>query len=128
MHHNPAPRKATARIRELIIECLKTPNRRFIHENPSRHYLDSWGITDIGLYEELAEDLETHELFLKPKQNPQQPQKYQYVLRGSDDDQTTILIHVTMGHNEDPPMVKLSVHPHDTGYNPLPRIPINKIR
>ncbi|PXA05534.1 hypothetical protein DDZ13_01285 [Coraliomargarita sinensis] len=70
MRQPAPPRTAPAGVREIIIECLRTPNRRFLGEHPTRAWLDKWGISDVGLYEELAFALERYQLFFKPRTNP----------------------------------------------------------
>jgi hypothetical protein len=106
-------------IRLLILECLRDRRRRFFDRNtPSINYLNQWGIRQSAFYEALIEDLQRFELFLKPKQQPADPQRYQFVMRW--DSKATTLIHVTISPRGNPPRVMLAIHPHDTGYDPLP--------
>lgn len=123
MRKSAPPRTAPAEIREAIIDCLRSPNRRFLGENPTRAWLDIWGIADVGLYEELAVALESYELFFKPHTNPS---KYQFVLRSADLDDKDLLIHITLSPRGKPPRVKINVHPHDIPHPPLPLLPIKQ--
>jgi hypothetical protein len=114
-------RKAHREIRETIIECLLTPGRCFLGEHPTRAWLNKWEISDKGLYEEPAEALQRYELFFKPHTNPQ---KFQFVLRSFDTEETSILIHITLSPRGDPPKVKINAHPHDIPTSPLPLIKV----
>lgn len=116
-------------VREQIIRALRDPGRRFFRhdDSTSRRYLDRWGITGAGLFEDLADDLEHHHLYLKPKAPSDLHQNYQYLITypgaaGCE----AILVHVTLAPRGEPPRVRVAVHPHNTGYAPLPRIPIQK--
>lgn len=116
----PPPRTATASIRQMIVECLRDPRRRFIHRDNFR-FLHSVDLRDDELIRDLIEDLENHELFHKPNTHPQ---KYQFVM-GYDDGE--LLIHITLSpDSSDPPRVKISVHRHNIPGPPLPLIPISK--
>ncbi|MFT5471250.1 MAG: hypothetical protein ACI8UO_006383 [Verrucomicrobiales bacterium] len=122
------PPFASAEIRERTIDALLDPARRFIShsDTTSRGYLNSWGLTVKGLCEDLAEHLEKYELYLKPKGEPHHTQKYQFVLPyGEDGEFPAILVHVTLSPKGDPPRVKLAVHPHNTGYEPLQLVHLN---
>lgn len=116
----PNPRIASDRVRQLIIECLRDPKRRFIHRDNFR-FLHSVDLRDDELLRDLIIDLESYELFYKPDTHPQ---KYQFVMRYDDD---ALLIHITLSpHGSDPPRVKISVHRHNIPGAPLPLIPIKK--
>ncbi len=73
-----AQRKAPTETRLLILDALQDPARRFFDQNtPSRRHLDLWEITEKGFFAALSVDLQNYELFLKPKDKPADPQKYQ---------------------------------------------------
>lgn len=115
----PENRTSPESVRLLILECLRDRGRRFFDRNtPSISYLNQWGIRQSAFYEALIEDLEHYELFIKPKQQPADPQRYHFVMRW--DSEATILIHITLSPKGDPPRVMLAIHPHNTGYAPLP--------
>jgi hypothetical protein len=121
----PLPRFATSSVREKITAALRDRRRRFLdaNDNTSRNYLEKWGITADGLFAELAADLKKFQLYLKPNTTPQ---RYQYVLPYPEEDGLpALLIHITLSAKGDPPRVKVSVHPHNTGHAPLPRVPIS---
>jgi hypothetical protein len=121
---NPPPRFASSTVREKIVAALKDRRSRFIgqDDHTSRNYLDKWRITADGLFAELATDLSQHQLYLKPNTTPQ---RYQYVLPHPGGETTgALLIHITLTPKGDPPRVKVSVHPHNTGHAPLKRVPL----
>ena len=113
------PRKAPAKMRAMIREALADPNRRFLDTNgPSRSWLNHWNLKAEGLYQDLIDGLDHSEnLFLKPKSKPAQIQAYQCVLDYPADGEgrPAVDIHVTLAPNrEDPPRVRVAVHPSDT--------------
>lgn len=119
------PRFASQTAREKITAALRDRNCRFMDANDStsRNYLEKWGITADTLFADLANDLKKHQLYLKPNTTPQ---RYQYVLPYPEEDGLpALLIHITLSAKGDPPRVKVAVHPHNTGYAPLPRVPIS---
>lgn len=92
------------------------------NDNLSRNYLEKWGITADGLFADLAADLKKFQLYIKPNTTPQ---RYQYVLPyPEEEDRPALLIHITLSPRGEPPRVKVSVHPHNTGHAPLRRVPI----
>jgi len=117
------PRKASAAIRQQIVEALQDPGRRFLDENTaSRRLLDHWGLKAEGFFADLADGLSADRLFLKPKTFPNQRQRYQCVLQYPEDCEYPELdIHVTLSPAGDPPAVKIAVHQSDTAQT-LPRI------
>lgn len=118
------PRKAPDEIREQIIEALLNSGRRFLDLNSSsRNYLDEWGLTSDGFFADLAYGLaEENHLYLKPKNQPNQLQRYQCVLAYSESEPYAALdVHVTLSPKGDPPRVMIAVHPSDT-VQTLPRI------
>ena len=122
------PPFASAEIRERIVDALLDPARRFIGhpDTTSRGYLNLWGLNVKGLCEDLAEHLEKYELYLKPANEPHKPPKYQFVIPYEEDgDFPAVLVHVTLSPRGDPPRVKLAVHAHNTGYQPLKLVPLN---
>ena len=122
------PPFASAEIRERIIDALLDPSRRFIShsDTTSRGYLNLWGLTVKGLCENLVEHPEKYQLYLKPRDQPQMAQKYQFVIVYEDDEEfPAVLVHVTLSPKGDPPRVKLAVHPHNSGYEPLKLVPLN---
>jgi hypothetical protein len=73
-----APRKAPSETRLIILDALMDPGRRFLDQNSSsRNWLDHWDLTEAGFFAELCDDLRSHEIFLKPKNKPTDPQRYQ---------------------------------------------------
>lgn len=121
---NPPPRFASRVVREQITAALGDRNRRFLDANTqSRNYLDRWGITSDGLFEDIATDLKEYQLYLKPNTKPQ---RYQYVLPYPEEDGLpALLVHITLSLKGEPPRVKVAVHPHNTGHAPLPRVAIS---
>lgn len=120
-------RKATATIRRQIFEALRDPGRRFLDsKSSSRNYLDHWDLNATGFYADLADGLEASEnLFLKPKNHPNDPQRYQCVLAYPEDDPYPALdIHVTLSPKGQPPRVMIAVHESDT-VRTLPRIHVD---
>ena len=118
-----APTKASSEIREKIIDCLKRPNGYRIYEEGER-YLDRRGLNGVKVIGDLIHHFETYELFELPKHNPSDRQKYQYVIPYDD---PKLLIHVKITPmDRKPPVVYLGFHAHNTGYAPLPQIPIEK--
>lgn len=120
------PRKAPVTIRRQITDALRDPGRRFLDRNSSsRNLLDLWGLTAAGLFLDLADGLEADLLFLKPKNRPDQLQRYQCVLAYPADDSLPALdIHVTLSPKGDPPAVMVAVHESDTALT-LPKILID---
>ena len=119
----PSRRKATAETRELIIGCLKRPNGYRVRED-GQQYLDRKGLNTVAVVEDLVRHFEKYELFELPKQRPSDRQKYQYVIPYDD---PKLLIHVKITPmDREPPVVYLGFHTHNTGYAPLPQIPIEK--
>ena len=73
-----ALRQAPTEIRLLILDALQDPTRRFFdRKTSSRNDLDLWDIPEKGFFAALCEDLRIHEIFLKPKDKPSDPLKYQ---------------------------------------------------
>jgi hypothetical protein len=120
------PRKAPASIRRQIADALRDPDRRFLDQKTSsRNLLDLWGLTALGLFLDLSEGLETDLLFLKPKNQPSQVQRYQCVLAYPENESLPALdIHVTLTPKGDPPRVMVAVHKSDT-FHTLPKIHID---
>ncbi len=113
-----APRKALPETRLLILDALSDPKRRFLDQGTSsRNWLDRWDLTEEGLFSALCEDLRIHEIFLKPKNKPSDPQKYQTRLiyeADPPDYPQELNIHITLSPKGDPPRVKVAIHPSDT--------------
>lgn len=109
-------RKASAGLRERIVEALSDSRRRFLDPNtPSGRHLEVWGLTAEGLYADLAEGLWSDRLFLKPKTFPDQPQRYQCRLVYPEECGCPELdIHVTLSPKGEPLRVKVAVHKSDT--------------
>ncbi len=104
----------------MIVECLRDPRRRLIHQDSFR-FLHSIDLRDDELIRDLVEDLERYELSYKPNTLPQ---KYQFVMGY---DAGELLIHITLAPDtSDPPRVKIAVHRHNIPGPPLPLIPIKK--
>lgn len=121
---NPQPRFAVKAVREEIAAALRDRRRRFVavHDHASFNYLEKWGIHADTLFADLAADLRKFHLYLKPNTNPQ---RFQYVLPfliGGG--MREVLIHITLSPLGHPPRVKVALHPHNTGYAPLKRVPI----
>jgi hypothetical protein len=123
-----APRKAPTEIRLLILDAIQDPERRFFDRNtPSRRYLDLWKITEKGFFAALSDDLQIHEIFLKPKDKPSDPQKYQTRLiyeADPPDYPEELIIHVTLSQKGDLPRIKVALHRSDT-VQQLPKIKID---
>ncbi len=120
-------RKAPVSIRRQIVEALRDPGRRFLDpKSSSRNYLDYWDLKAAGFYADLADGLEASEnLFLKPKNHPNDPQRYQCVLAYPENDPYPALdIHVTLSSKGQPPRVMIAVHESDT-VRTLPRIHVD---
>jgi hypothetical protein len=120
-------RKAPASIRSQIVEALRDPSRRFLDPiSSSRNYLDHWDLKAAGFYADLADGLEASEnLFLKPKNHPNDTQRYQCVLAYPENDPYPALdIHVTLSPKGQPPRVMIAVHESDT-VRTLPRIHVD---
>ena len=120
-------RKAPSSIRSQIVEALRDPGRRVLDpKSPSRNYLDYWDLKAVGFYADLADGLEASEnLFLKPKNHPNDTQRYQCVLAYPEDDLYPALdIHVTLSPRGQPLRVMVAVHESDT-VQTLPRITID---
>lgn len=128
MQPPPKPKFAPSTVREQIIECLRFPWKRSFSrdDHRSRQYLDNWGLKEKALYEDLSLHLEQYELYLLPKGQASERQKYQIVmpyLLG--ETQATVSIHIKMTpRDERVSAVRLSVHDHNTGHAPLPLIPL----
>jgi len=120
------PRKAPAAIRKQIAEALRDPHRRFLdHNSSSRNHLDRWGLKAEGFFADLADSLASDLLFLKPKNHPNDPQRYQCVLAYPEDDPYPALdIHVTLSPKGQAPRVMVAVHESDT-VQTLPRIHVD---
>ena len=122
----PIPPLASTFIRLAIVDALKDRNRRFLarDDHTSRNYLDLWGIKVDAFFDDLSSDLEHYELYLKPSTSPGTLQKYQYIISYPEEHEyPEIIVHVTLSSRGAPLRVKVAVHPHNTGYSPLPRIP-----
>lgn len=120
-------RKAPASIRSQIVEALRDPGRRFLDPKSStRNYLDHWDLKAVGFYTDLADGLAASEnLFLKPKNHPNDPQRYQCMLAYPEHDPYPALdIHVTLSAKGQPPRVMVAVHESDTVHT-LPRIHVD---
>jgi hypothetical protein len=113
-----APKKAPPETRILILDALMDPKRRFLDNiGPSRRWIDQWDLTEEGFFHDLCEDLRIHEIFLKPKNKPSDPQKYQTrLIYGADppDYPEELNIHITLSPKGDPPTVKVVIHRSDT--------------
>ena len=121
------PNLASEETRTAIIEALRDPKRRFFSrsDHASRNYLDLWGLTEENVYQAMIESLEEHELQKLPKQNANDRLKYQHLLYYPEfEDMPEILIHVKLNPQGEPVRVKISVHPHNTGHQPISIIPI----
>ena len=117
-------------IQKKIVAALKDRDRWFIaaSDTTTRSYLDLWTLSGELLVEELVADLERFRLSLKPAQpgSPGGTQKYQYVLPFPEEEGLPALhIHVTLSPKGEPPVVKLSVHPHNIPGKPLPCVPLH---
>jgi hypothetical protein len=130
MSHPPKPKFAPQAIREQIIECLRFPWKRSFKrdDHRSRQYLDLWGLKENALCEDLCLHLEKYELYILPKGQISERQKYQLVMPYLlEETQITISIHVKMTPcDERVSQIQLSVHDHNTGYAPLPLVPLSK--
>lgn len=120
------PRKAPATIRRQIVDALRDPGRRFLDANSSsRNHLDRWGLKADGFFADLADGLASDLLFLKPKNQAAQPQRYQCVLAYPPGNSYPALdVHVTLSPRGEPPRVMVAVHESDTVHT-LPRIPVD---
>lgn len=107
------PREAPDEIREQIMEALKDETRAYFHHSSST-FLDEWDIERNELRLQLADFLEGHKLYLKPRE-PHQKQKYQcrLIYEESEDD-FEIEIHATLSTSSDPIKVRIAVHESDT--------------
>ncbi len=118
-----APRSIT----ESIVEALRDPGRRYLDANSSsRNYLARWELTVDGFFRDLADGLEVESdrLFLKPKQHPNNPQRYQCVLTYPEECELPMIdIHVTLSPRGKPTRVMVAMHESDT-VRTLPRIPV----
>lgn len=126
----PKPILAPKEVRERIIECLRFPWKRSFRKDDhrSRQYLDTWGLKENVLCEELCTHLEHYELYMLPKNKADERQKYQFVMPYAPDGvSASVLIHAKMmPNNERISAIRLAVHPHDTGYAPLPLVRLTK--
>lgn len=122
------PRNAPANVAQAIVEALRDPRRRFLDGNSSSSsHLARWDLTAAGFFQDLADGLElqSDRLFLKPKQRPGDPQRYQCVLNYPEASGLPPLdIHVTLSPRGEPPRVMVAVHESDT-VRTLPRIHVN---
>jgi hypothetical protein len=122
-----APKIAPSETRLIILDALMDPGRRFLDQiSSSRNWLDRWDLTEAGFFAELCDDLRSHEIFLKPKNKPADPQKYQTRLiyaAEPPDYPEQLNIHITLSPKGDPPQVKVAIHPSDTARE-LPKISI----
>ena len=123
-----APRKASPETRLLILDALCDPARRFLdRDGSSRNWLDHWDLTEEGFFAKLCADLRIHEIFLKPKNKPTDPQKYQtrlIYMPDPPDYPEELNIHITLSPKGDPPRVKVAIHPSDTARQ-LPKTTID---
>jgi hypothetical protein len=128
MSHPPKPKFAPQAIREQIIECLRFPWKRSFKrdDHRSRQYLDLWGLKENALCEELCAHLQQYELYVLPKGQASERQKYQFVMPYLPEDSSiTVLIHIKMTpRDQRVSAIQLSVHDHNTGYAPLPLVSI----
>jgi hypothetical protein len=115
------PNKATASVRLLILDCLREERYR-IHADGQR-YLNVKGIKTQYVIEDLIEDLDLYHLFEVPPQSTVQTKmKYQYVICYTVPE---VSVHIKISPtDDDPPTLYLGFHSHNTGYAPLPQIPI----
>lgn len=116
-------RKAPAVVRERIADALRDPARCSLDANSSsRSYLDRWDLRADGLFADLADAMECDDLYLKPKNDDHQPQRYQCVLAyPAESGLPAVDVHVTLSPKGEPVRVKVAVHPSDT-VQTLPRI------
>lgn len=116
-------RKAPAAVRERIADALRDPARCFLDEHShSRRFLDKWDLRADWLFADLADALECDDLYLKPKNDEHQPQRYQCVLAyPAESGLPAVDVHVTLSPKGEPVRVKVAVHPSDT-VQTLPRI------
>lgn len=113
-----AYRIANEKTRKAILDAL-CENRYRIYSDGQR-YLNHKGIRTGPLIKELIECLTQFEIFELQKRNSGDRQKYQFVIRYEDPE---ILIHVKfVPMEDDPPLIFLGFHTHNTGYAPLPLI------
>lgn len=116
------PRIASSEIRKTILLALE--ERRYHIYHSSRQYLEAKCLRETALVSELIEQLHAFEIFELPKRNPGDPQKFQVVLRHVG---PSLLIHVKIVPKEEETaalVILLGFHPHNTGYPPLPQIPV----
>ena len=120
------PDLAPKELRLAIIEALRDGRRFFSRsDHASRNYLDLWGLTEENVYQAMIESLEEHELQELPRQNVNDRLKYQHLLYYPEFKvMPEILIHVKLNPQGEPVRVKVSVHPHNTGHQPISIIPI----
>ena len=123
-----SPRKAPAVVRERIADALRDPARRFLDENSSsRRFLDRWDLRANGLFADLADALGCDDLYLKPKSNDHQPQRYQCVLAyPAESGLPAVDVHVTVSPKGEPVRVRIAVHPSDTVQS-LPKIHLPRL-
>lgn len=116
-------RKAPAVVRERIADALRDPTRCSLDANSSsRSYLDKWDLRAEGLFADLADAMGCDNLYLKPKTNDHQPQRYQCVLAyPAESGLPAVDVHVTLSPKGEPVRVKVAVHPSNT-VQTLPRI------
>lgn len=119
------PEIAPKDLRLAIIEALRDERRFFSRsDHTSRNYLELWEINEETIYTDLAESLEQNELLVIPPAKPTDRRKYQHLLCYPEEEGLPeILIHVKLNPLGEPIRVKVSVHPHNTGYSPIPTIP-----
>lgn len=116
------PKKATASVRLLILECLRDERYRIYPDG--QRYLNVKGIKTQYVIEDLIGDLDQYHLFEVPPQSSIQTKiKYQYVISYTNPE---VSIHIKISTtDDDPPILYLGFHSHNTGYAPLPQLPIN---
>ena len=120
------PAIAPKELRLAIIEALRD-GRRFISrsDHTSRNYLILWQLKQEAIFEDLQESLEKNELLILPPQKPTDSPKYQHLLSYPEyEGLPAIIIHVKLNPQGNPIRIKVSVHPHNTGYEPIPTIPV----
>lgn len=120
------PKIASEEIRLAIIDALRDEHRRRMRrdDHQTRNYLILWGINAKTLYQDLADDLEYNELhYLNPESGADA--KYQHLLFYEEiDGYPEVTVHIKMSRKGEPPVILVSVHSHNTGYAPMPMIPI----
>jgi len=123
------PAIAPKELRLAIIEALRDERRFFSRDDhTSRNYLQLWQIKQETIFKDLVESLENNELLILPPVRPNDRLKYQHLLSYPEyEGLPEILIHVKLNPLGEPLNVRVSVHPHNTGYDPIPTIPAQPI-